>query len=350
MIDYPFPIRKVLVTGGGGFIGGSLIRMLLKNTNFEIFNIDKLGYASNLDSIQSLLSEKGISHKRYHFIHADLVNLDDIKEAISLSDPDLVFHLAAESHVDKSISNPTNFIQSNIIGTYNLLEAIRYHWSKISSERKSQFRLLHVSTDEVFGSLQSNDLFSECSRYDPRSPYSATKAASDHLVRAWYYTYGIPIIITNASNNFGPWQFPEKLIPLTIFNGISNNPIKIYGDGLNIRDWIFVEDHTRFLLRVILKGRIGETYCIGGEQQKTNNEIVELICELLDEKIKSNAPHIRLKTFIQDRQGHDRKYGIDNKKLINEIGNIEYTDFNLAMNLTVNWYLNNIDWCKSIMK
>ncbi len=350
MTDYSFPIRKVLVTGGGGFIGGSMVRMLLKNTNFKIFNLDKLGYASNLDSINNLISNETISHERYHFIHADLVNFNEIKEAISIIDPDFVFHLAAESHVDNSISNPENFVQSNIIGTYNLLEAIKSHWLKLSSKRKSQFRLLHVSTDEVFGSLESNNLFTECSRYDPRSPYSATKAASDHLVRAWYYTYGLPIIITNASNNFGPWQFPEKLIPLTIFNGISNNSINIYGDGLNIRDWIFVEDHTRFLLRVILKGRIGETYCIGGAQQKTNNEIVELICEILDKKVKSNAPHIRLKTFVPDRPGHDRKYGIDNKKLINEIGSVKYTDFNLAMNLTVDWYLNNIDWCKSIMK
>ena len=275
-------------------------------------------------------------------------NSIETEKAINFINPDLVFHLAAESHVDKSISGPKNFIDSNVIGTFNLLQALLLHWKSLSDSRKSYFRILHVSTDEVFGSTDEGKLFSEKSRYDPRSPYAASKAASDHLVRSWNNTYGLPTIISNTCNNFGPWQFPEKLIPVIIKKCLSNKPIPVYGDGKNIRDWIYVEDHIDALIQVMIKGKIGDCYCIGSRELKTNEEVVEIICDLLDSYRKENAPHIRLKTYIKDRKGHDRRYAIDNSKLVEELKWIPKYDFNEAIKLTIKWYLDNPRWLNQV--
>ena len=338
MIKFPKPVNRILITGGSGFIGGSLVRRLINKTELEIFNLDKVFLANNMKS------------SRYKFLKGDLSDFIDTKMAVHTSSPDIIFHLAAESHVDKSIIGPKNFIESNVIGTFNLLQAVMNHWESLSPERKSCFRFIHISTDEVFGSLGQDGFFSEESLYDPSSPYSATKAASDHLVKAWYKTYGLPSIVTNSCNNFGPWQLPEKLIPVIIFNAISNNPIPIYGDGKNIRDWIFVEDHVDALIKVALNGKPGDSYCIGAGQEKSNEEMVELICEILDSKNKLNAPHNRLKVFIDDRLGHDRRYAIDNEKIKEEIGWQPKYDFHEAISSTINWYLQNIEWCKQYIK
>ena len=345
MINFPRNLNRVLITGGAGFIGGTLVRKLLRGTSLNIVNLDKLTYASNFNNLNKVFDAN-----RYKTLKVDLNNLEETKMAIKLSNPDIVFHLAAETHVDRSILGPRNFLDSNIFGTFNLLEALKPHWEFLSSLRKKNFRLIHISTDEVFGSLGPNGFFSEKSSYNPSSPYSATKAASDHLVRSWYKTYGIPSIITNSSNNFGPCQFPEKFIPVVILNAISNKSIPIYGDGKNIRDWIYVEDHVDALIKVALKGRIGDSYCIGGSQEKSNEEIVELVCKVLDCHNKINSPHNRLKSFVEDRSGHDRRYAIDSKKIKDELGWVPKYDFNDAISSTVKWYLENIDWCKKYIK
>ena len=345
MINLTSCFKRVLITGGSGFIGGTLIRRLIKNPEIKLFNLDKLGYASN-----SQIHKKYSHLDRYKLFNVDLFNLEETKRAINRSDPDIVFHLAAESHVDKSITGPRTFLESNVIGTFNLLQAILPHWESLSIDRKNKFKIIHVSTDEVFGSLGQDGFFSEESSYNPSSPYSATKAASDHLVKAWYKTYGLPSIITNSSNNFGPWQLPEKLIPVIILNAISNNPIPIYGDGKNIRDWIYVEDHIDALLKVALNGKVGDSYCIGGGKEKSNEDIVELICHLIDCKNKLNAPHNRLKVYIKDRLGHDLRYAIDNNKIKKELGWYPKYDFNEAISSTIQWYIENINWCNKYTK
>lgn len=336
---------RIVVTGGSGFIGGTLIRRLLNESNIKVVNLDKVALGSNLD-----IHNKYFNDNKYQFYELDLSDLEKTKMAIKLIDPDMVFHLAAESHVDKSISGPKEFIDSNVIGTFNLLEAVKNHWELLPFERKDLFRLIHVSTDEVFGSLGEKGLFSEESPYNPSSPYSASKASSDHLVKSWYLTYGLPVIITNSSNNFGPWQLPEKLIPVVIIKGLSNKPIPIYGDGKNIRDWIYVEDHVDALLKVALNGRIGDSYCIGGGQEKSNNEIVEIICEQLDIYNKSNAPHNRLRFYIRDRLGHDKRYAIDNRKIREELNWKAKNNFKNSLSNTVEWYIENINWCNKYIK
>ncbi len=337
MILFPSKIKSILVTGGSGFIGSALIRKLLSETNIKIYNLDKLGYASgSLNKIKQ--------SKQYQLLNVDLYNKDDTNRAIQSSNPDLVFHLAAESHVDRSISTPEHFLNSNVIGTFNLLDELLHHWKNLTLERKNYFRIVHVSTDEVFGSIKGDDFFSEKTRYDPKSPYSATKAASDHLVSSWNNTYGLPAIITNCCNNFGPWQFPEKLIPVIIKNALSNKSIPLYGDGKNIRDWMYVDDHIDALIHVMLKGRVGESYCIGSGHLKTNEDIIEIICNLLDFYKEDNSPHIRLKKYVKDRPGHDLRYAVDNKKITDELNWTPKYDFYESMDFTVKWYINNPKW------
>ncbi len=330
---------RVLVTGGAGFIGNALIRKLLKESNCRIFNLDKISYASDLSSIQNdLKTQKNAA--RYNLLKADLYNSSDIDSAINHSDPDMVMHLAAESHVDRSIDGPRVFMESNIIGTYNLLESVRKHFNKLENRRKEFFRFLHISTDEVYGSLGNIGSFNESTKYDPRSPYSASKASSDHIVNAWHHTFDMPTLITNCSNNYGPWQHREKLIPKIIFNAITNNKIPIYGDGKNIRDWLFVEDHVDALLKVLNNGKIGQTYCIGGNQERSNNEIVNKICELLD-KIKSkHYSYKELITYIKDRPGHDKRYAIDSSKIRSQLGWEPKYSLDEGLKITIDWYIN----------
>ena len=282
MQDFPESIKRVLITGGAGFIGGTLAKRLLKETELEITIIDKLGYASSLKPIHQVINKYSIPLERYKFLKIDIVNHEQIKAAIESTKPNIIFHLAAESHVDRSIEGPRVFLESNIIGTFNLLEAAKNYWENITPTEKNNFKLIHISTDEVFGSVEGNDLFTEKSNYKPTSPYSASKAASDHLIKAWHHTYKLPTIITNSSNNYGPWQFPEKLIPIIINNAVTSKEIPIYGDGKNIRDWIYVEDHIEALITVSQKGKIGDSYCIGTGEQRNNDEVVEIICNLLD--------------------------------------------------------------------
>tara|TARA_Y100001968_G_C19423282_1_gene752962 strand:- start:207 stop:1238 length:1032 start_codon:yes stop_codon:yes gene_type:complete len=343
MIPFSQNIKSILITGGSGFIGGALVKKLLEETNIKIFNLDKLNYASEYKKITN-----NNNTEKYQLFNIDLCNYKETKKVIEISRPDLVFHLAAESHVDKSIAGPKQFLDSNVIGTFNLLQALLIHWRALSKSRKKTFRLLHVSTDEVFGSVEGNSFFSEKSKYDPRSPYAATKAASDHLVRSWNNTYGLPTLITNSCNNFGPWQFPEKLIPVIIKNSLLSQTIPLYGDGKNIRDWIYVEDHIDALVQVILKGRTGESYCVGAGQLKTNEEIVAIVCSILDKHKEWNAPHIRFKKYVEDRLGHDQRYAIDNKKIVEELKWTPKYDFNKALCMTVRWYLDNPQWLNQV--
>ena len=338
---------KVLVTGGAGFIGGAVIRKLLKETNWDIFNLDKLGYASDLTSINETILTLGIEkEERYKLLKVDLTNNIETFKALKFADPDLIMHLAAESHVDRSINGPGEFIKSNILGTFNLLEASREHYEKLTYKRKSNFLFHHVSTDEVYGTLGKEGKFRENSQYDPRSPYSATKASSDHLVNSWHHTFGLPIIMTNCSNNYGPWQYPEKLIPKIIVNALNNSKIPIYGRGENIRDWLFVDDHTDALFNVITRGKIGEKYCIGGNQEKTNNQIAELICGYLDKVYPCNKSYKSLITYVKDRKGHDFRYSIDTTKINKELKWEPKYKFEEGLKITIDWYLNNIDFIK----
>ena len=338
--------KRILITGGSGFIGGALIRKLLKETNHIIFNLDKMGYASDLTSIKNTLKEMDQRRtKDFSNLQVDLSNKHDTNKALENADPDIVFHLAAESHVDRSINNPSIFIDSNIVGTFNLLESCRSHFVNLENYRKKFFKFLHISTDEVFGSLGSTGYFSENSPYSPKSPYSASKAASDHLVKSWHNTYDFPSIITNCSNNFGPWQYPEKLIPLVISKAIKNEPIPVYGKGNNIRDWLYVDDHVEALLRVSQKGIVGDSYCIGTNQEKTNLEIVENICDILNEIRPSNKDYKNLISFVKDRAGHDYRYAIDSTKIKKDLGWQAKNDFYKDLFNTVNWYLCNLDWC-----
>ena len=342
-------MQRVLVTGGAGFIGGAVVRRLLSQRKALVFNLDKVGYASDCSGIEATLQGLGSeASDRYRFMRVDLADGEATAAALREADPDLVMHLAAESHVDRSIDGPDAFLSSNVIGTFSLLEAARAHWGALSEERQRNFRLHHISTDEVFGSLGATGRFSETTPYDPRSPYSATKAASDHLVMAWHHTYGLPVVLTNCSNNFGPWQFPEKLIPVVILKALAGEPIPLYGDGANVRDWLFVEDHVDALLLAATKGVPGESYCVGGHGERTNKQVVEAICTLLDQLRPDGAPHSRLITPVADRPGHDRRYAIDPTRISRELGWQPRHGFAEGLEATVRWYVDHLDWCQEV--
>ncbi|MEB6680161.1 dTDP-glucose 4,6-dehydratase [Acinetobacter lwoffii] len=337
---------KILVTGGAGFIGSAVIRHIIQNTNNQVFNIDKLTYAGNLESLKEI-----DQHSNYEFKQIDICDTEQITAAIDAFQPHAIMHLAAESHVDRSIDGPAAFIQTNIVGTYTLLEAARKYWMELDAEAQQNFRFHHISTDEVYGDLEgTTDLFTETTSYAPSSPYSASKASSDHLVRAWHRTYGLPVIVTNCSNNYGPYHFPEKLIPLVILNALDAKPLPVYGNGQQIRDWLFVEDHARALYKVVTEGVVGETYNIGGHNEKQNIEVVKTICKILDElKPQANGQaYASLITFVKDRPGHDLRYAIDATKIQNELGWTPTETFETGIRKTVEWYLNNLDWCHRV--
>ena len=347
--NLPKEVSRVLVTGGAGFIGGALIRRLLSETNIKIFNLDKLGYSSDLTSINSLLEKNKSYQSRYQFLNCDLRNISQTNEVTEVANPDLIFHLAAESHVDRSIDNPSDFINSNIIGTFNLIESTRMYWDKLPINKKDYFKFHHISTDEVYGSLDiSNSFFSEKTAYAPNSPYSASKASSDHLVNAWHHTYKLPVVTTNCSNNYGPWQFPEKLIPLVILKAIQSEKIPIYGKGQNIRDWLYVEDHIDALINVAANAKPGSKYCIGGSQEYTNNEIVKMICKKLDETIPTNDSYVNLISYVQDRPAHDLRYAINADKIKKDLGWSPKNNIILGLSKTIDWYLKNLDWCNKL--
>lgn len=343
---------KILVTGGAGFIGSAVIRHIISNTEDEIVNLDKLTYAGNLGSIAPVLPTE-----RYFFVQADICHAQSLDEIFATHQPDAVMHLAAESHVDRSIDGPSEFILTNIVGTYTLLEAARKYWLGLRGSKQSQFVFHHVSTDEVYGDLDDFEtLFTESTPYDPSSPYSATKASSDHLVRAWHRTYGLPVVITNCSNNYGPCQFPEKLIPHMILNALEGKALPIYGDGTQIRDWLYVEDHARALYLVINEGRVGETYNIGGLNEKKNIDVVLAICAVLEELAADN-PYAKGKgpgfasliEYVRDRPGHDKRYAIDAAKIENELGWKPQENFETGIGKTVAWYLDNRDWWQAVL-
>ena len=337
--------KKIIVTGGAGFIGSAFIRNILKSSNCHIFNFDKLNYASDLESINKIPESK---NNHFHY-KIDLSNKKELFKLFESIKPDLVVHFAAESHVDRSINNPFNFIESNIIGTFNLLEASLKHWLKLDVKKKNIFRFHHVSTDEVFGSLDNSGYFNENSKYDPRSPYSASKASSDHLVRSWHSTYKLPITISNCSNNYGPYQFPDKLIPLTIFKLLKSENIPIYGDGKNIRDWLYVDDHINALFEIINFSKTGKTYCIGGNSEITNIDLVNQICKLMDKYFSKNSPHCNLISFVEDRPGHDRRYAIDPSLIKKDLNWEPKYNFKDGLQKTIEWYLNNSNWSERLM-
>ena len=337
---------KILVTGGAGFIGSAVVRHIIKNTQDSVLNIDKLTYAGNLESLKEV-----DQNTRYKFAQIDICDAESLTIAFNHFKPDLIMHLAAESHVDRSIDGPAEFITTNIVGTYTLLEVSRKYWLALDEEKKQLFRFHHISTDEVYGDLEgTDDLFLETTPYAPSSPYSASKASSDHLVRAWHRTYGLPTMITNCSNNYGPYHFPEKLIPLVILNALEGKALPIYGKGDQIRDWLYVEDHARALYKVVTEGIVGETYNIGGHNEKQNIEVVKTICQILDElRPQANAqPYESLITFVKDRPGHDLRYAIDASKIGNELGWKPEETFETGIRKTVEWYLNNLDWCHRV--
>jgi len=340
--------KKLLITGGAGFIGSAVIRHIINNTDHYVVNVDKLTYAGNLESLTSVKD-----NERYVFEQVDICDAGEIRRVFNAYQPDIVMHLAAESHVDRSIDGPGEFIQTNIVGTYVLLEEARAYWSTLTHNKKSTFRFHHVSTDEVYGDLEGmDDLFTEDTPYAPSSPYSAAKASSDHLVRAWQRTFKFPTLITNCSNNYGPYQFPEKLIPLIILNALKGKSLPIYGDGKQIRDWLYVDDHARALLHVALTGEIGETYNIGGHNEMQNIDVVKTVCSILDELIPSALEGIgnykELITYVTDRAGHDVRYAIDASKIADELGWVPDETFESGIKKTVQWYLDNATWCKNI--
>ena len=336
-------MKRILVTGGAGFIGSAVVRQFIHETDNSVVNVDKLTYAGNLHSLESVSGSS-----RYRFERVDICNAGEMARVFSEHQPDAVMHLAAESHVDRSITGPAEFIQTNIVGTYTLLEATRAYWDGLESTRKCAFRFHHISTDEVYGSLGEEGFFTEKTAYQPNSPYSASKAASDHLVRAWCHTYGLPVVTTNCSNNYGPYHFPEKLIPLMILNALDGKPLPVYGQGDNVRDWLYVDDHARALRLVLEQGEIGETYNIGGWNEKTNLDVVHAVCEILDELRPAEAPHSRLISFVADRPGHDRRYAIDASKIERELGWKPSETFESGLRKTVEWYLANGDWVRRV--
>jgi dTDP-glucose 4,6-dehydratase len=339
-------MKTVLVTGGAGFIGGNFIHFMIVGGAARVINLDKLTYAGNLDTLASLRN-----HPRYEFVQGDIGDRELVSALLAKHKPDAIVNFAAESHVDRSIDGPAEFIQTNVVGTFNLLDCARAYWSGLEDEAKAAFRFLHVSTDEVYGSLGDEGLFTETTPYAPNSPYSASKAASDHLVRAWYHTYGMPVLTTNCSNNYGPYQFPEKLIPLFIHKALAGEPLPIYGDGANVRDWLYVVDHCSAIRRVLEAGRPGEVYNVGGNSERTNLQVIDTLCELLDELVPDSPhrPHAGLKTFVPDRPGHDRRYAIDATKLKTELGWEPTESFESGMRRTVQWYLDNADWVARVM-
>jgi len=341
-------MKTILVTGGAGFIGSAVIRHLINNTDDQVVNLDKLTYAGNLESLTSV-SE----NDRYHFEQVDICDAAEVQRVIEQYQPDIIMHLAAESHVDRSIDGPAEFIHTNIIGTYTLLEQGRHYWDKLDGEKKAGFRFHHISTDEVYGDLEgTDDLFTETTPYAPSSPYSASKASSDHLVRAWYRTFGFPALITNCSNNYGPYHFPEKLIPLVILNALAGKALPVYGKGTQIRDWLYVEDHARALVLVATTGVVNETYNIGGHNEMQNIEVVRTICELLEELAPNKPTGVEtyqgLITYVTDRAGHDVRYAIDAGKIQQELDWTPQESFDSGIRKTVEWYLANLDWCSNV--
>ncbi|MBB1269284.1 dTDP-glucose 4,6-dehydratase [Shewanella sp. SR44-3] len=343
---------KILITGGAGFIGSAVVRYIIENTQDSVINVDKLTYAGNLESLATVND-----NSRYHFEQVDICDHAELNRVFATYQPDAVMHLAAESHVDRSITGPSDFIQTNIVGTYTLLEATREYWNTLTLEAKLAFRFHHISTDEVYGDLPHPDevsattnlpLFTETTAYAPSSPYSASKASSDHLVRAWHRTYGLPTVVTNCSNNYGPYHFPEKLIPLVILNALEGKPLPIYGKGDQIRDWLYVEDHARALYKVVTEGKVGETYNIGGHNEKQNLEVVKTICSILDILVPKETMYSEQITYVTDRPGHDRRYAIDARKIQNELSWVPEETFETGLKKTIEWYLANQVWCQHV--
>lgn len=341
---------KILVTGGAGFIGSAVVRHIIKNTQDTVVNLDKLTYAGNLESLADISASD-----RYFFEQVDICSKTELERVFAKHQPDAIMHLAAESHVDRSIDGPAAFIETNIIGTYNLLEVARTYWKSLDETRRDKFRFHHISTDEVYGDLEEpEDLFTEETPYAPSSPYSASKASSDHLVRAWRRTYGLPTVVTNCSNNYGPYHFPEKLIPLIILNALEGKPLPVYGKGNQVRDWLYVEDHARALYKVVTEGVVGETYNVGGHNEKQNIEVVNTICDLLDDLRPTEQGNLSIKsyreliTFVKDRPGHDMRYAIDASKIQRELGWAPQETFESGIRKTVKWYLDNLEWCQHV--
>lgn len=338
---------KILITGGAGFIGSALIRHIIDNTQDSVINIDKLTYAGNLNSLDSISDSA-----RYSFYQTDICDGSAITDILTNEQPDCIMHLAAESHVDRSIDGPSEFIQTNIVGTFNLLDCTLHYYQQLDGDKKERFRFHHISTDEVYGDLDADGYFTEQTAYQPSSPYSASKASSDHLVRAWQRTYGLPTVITNCSNNYGPFHFPEKLIPLVILNALEGKPLPVYGNGSQIRDWLYVDDHARALHLVVKEGVVGETYNIGGHNEHTNLDVVESLCDLLEElapdKSSSLGYYRDLITFVDDRPGHDVRYAIDAAKIQRELNWVPQESFTSGLRKTVQWYLANLEWCKQV--
>lgn len=334
---------RVIITGGAGFIGSALVRHLVGDRGWDVTNIDKLTYAANLESLAPIANRAN-----YRFFQADICDAAALTKILDEVRPEAIMHLAAESHVDRSITGSAEFIKTNIVGTHTLLEATRHYWNALTGEAKDRFRYLHVSTDEVYGSLPESGFFLETTPYDPRSPYSASKASSDHLVSAWRETYGLPTLITNCSNNYGPYHFPEKLIPLIILNALEEKPLPVYGDGRQVRDWLYVDDHVKALTLAVERGRVGETYNVGGRATMENIEVVQQVCDLLDTLRPARAPRRNLIKYVQDRPGHDRRYAIDPTKIETELGWRSEKTFATGIVATVNWFLDNEAWWRPL--
>lgn len=335
---------NIFVTGGAGFIGSAVVRRIIDNSADRVMVFDRLTYAGNLDSLATVAD-----NARFAFKKADICDRSAVVSALYEFQPDVILHLAAESHVDRSIDGPASFIETNIVGTFTLLDAVLDYWRNLPAAKAARFRFQHISTDEVFGTLGSEGLFREDTPYSPNSPYSASKAASDHLVRAWRETYGLPTIVTNCSNNYGPYHFPEKLIPLTILNALESKPLRVYGKGENVRDWLYVEDHAKALLLVARNGAIGQSYNVGGKCERKNIEVVQAICRILDElRPRSQGPYRNMITFVTDRPGHDARYAIDCSKIERELGWQPEETFESGLRKTVQWYLDNEDWWQTI--